>query len=91
LPIIKQQAKRMRQAEKRRLRNKARKSEVRTYIRNFNTALQRGDREECEAYLYHAVRALDKAVSAGVVHKNNAANKKSRLTQKFNQAFETGP
>ena len=91
MPNIKQQAKRMRQAEKRRLRNKSRKSEVRTYIRNFNTALQRGDREECEAYLHHAVRSLDKAVSDGVIHKNNAANKKSRMMHKFNQSFETRP
>ena len=90
MPNIKQQAKRMKQAEKRRLRNKSRKSEVRTYIRNFNTALQRGDREECETYLYHAVRALDKAASDGVFHKNNAANKKSRMMHKFNQAFESG-
>jgi small subunit ribosomal protein S20 len=80
----------MRQSEKRRLRNKSQKSEIRTYIRNFNNSLQRGDREECEAYLYHAVRALDKAASDGVIHKNNAANKKSRLTHKFNQAFESG-
>jgi len=90
LPNIKSQVKRMRQAEKRRLRNKSRKSEIKTYIRRFNSALQRGDREECEAYLYSAVRSLDKAAGDGVIHKNNAANKKSRLMRKFNQSFETG-
>ncbi|MDY6794234.1 MAG: 30S ribosomal protein S20 [Actinomycetota bacterium] len=83
----KQQEKRIRQAEKRRMRNKSRKSEIRTYIKGFHAALQRGDREESETFLREAVKALDKAASAGIIHKNNAANKKSRLTNEFNQAF----
>ena len=86
MPNIKQQEKRMRQAEKRRLRNKSRKSEIRTYIKRFEEAMQRGDREESEAYLNMAIRALDKAASDGIIHKNNAANRKSRLMQKYNQA-----
>ncbi len=84
MPNIKQQEKRMRQAEKRRLRNKSRKSEIKTYIKRFETALQRGDREESELYLHKAIRSLDKAAGDGVLHKNNAANRKSRLMQKFN-------
>ncbi len=84
LPNIKQQEKRMRQAEKRRMRNKSRKSEIKTYIRRFEAALQRGDREESELYLAKAIKALDKAASDGILHKNNAANRKSRLTRKFN-------
>jgi small subunit ribosomal protein S20 len=87
LPNIKQQAKRMRQAEVRRVRNKSRKTEIKTYIKQFEAALQRGDRDESENLLNKAVRELDKAASDGVIHKNNAANKKSRLTNKFNQAF----
>ncbi|NPV58989.1 MAG: 30S ribosomal protein S20 [Actinobacteria bacterium] len=84
MPNIKQQEKRMRQAEKRRMRNKSRKSEIKTYIRRFEAALQRGDREESELYLAKAIKALDKAASDGILHKNNAANRKSRLTRKFN-------
>lgn len=86
LPNIKQQEKRMRQAEKRRVRNKSRKSEIKTYIRRFDEALQRGDRDESEEYLKKAVRALDKAASDGIIHKNNAANRKSRLMAKYNKA-----
>jgi len=86
LPNIKQQEKRTRQAEKRRLRNKSRKSEIKTYVKRFEAALQRGDREESEQYLDKAIRALDKAASDGILHKNNAANRKSRLMKKFNLA-----
>jgi small subunit ribosomal protein S20 len=85
LPNIKQQEKRMRQAEKRRIRNKSRKSEIKTYIKEFDTALQRGDREESELYLNMAIKALDKAAGDGIIHKNNAANHKSRLMRRFNQ------
>ena len=87
MPNIKQQEKRMRQAEKRRIRNKSRKTEIKTYIKRFESALQRGDRDESELYLGKAVRALDKAASDGVIHKNNAANRKSRLMAKYNQAL----
>ncbi len=85
MPNIKQQEKRMRQAEKRRIRNKSRKSEIKTYIKQFDTALQRGDREESELYLDLAVKALDKAASDGIIHKNNAANHKSRLMHRYNK------
>jgi small subunit ribosomal protein S20 len=87
LPNIKQQAKRMRQAETRRLRNKSRKTEIKTYIKNFDAALQRGDREESETFLGKSIKALDKAASDGIIHRNNAANRKSRLMQKFNQSL----
>ncbi|MEW6554956.1 MAG: 30S ribosomal protein S20 [Actinomycetota bacterium] len=85
MPNTKQQEKRMRQAEKRRMRNKSRKSEIKTYIRHFDEALQRGNREESEVYLNKAVRALDKAASDGIIHKNNAANRKSRLMARYNK------
>lgn len=87
MPNIKQQEKRMRQAVKRRLRNRSRKSEIKTYIRKFEAALQRGDREESELYLRKAVKALDKAAGDGIIHKNNAANRKSSIMRKFNRAF----
>lgn len=87
MPNIKQQEKRMRQAAKRRMRNRSRKSEIKTYIRKFEAALQRGDREESELYLKKAVKALDKAAGDGIIHKNNAANRKSRIMRKYNRAF----
>ena len=87
MPNIKQQAKRMKQAEKSRVRNKSRKSEIKNYIKDFNAAMQRGDREESELHLKKAVQHLDRAASDGVLHKNNAANKKSRLMHKFNTGF----
>ncbi|MBC7254158.1 MAG: 30S ribosomal protein S20 [Actinobacteria bacterium] len=87
MPNIKQQEKRMRQAAKRRMRNRSRKSEIKTYIRKFEAALQRGDREESEIYLRKAVKALDKAAGDGIIHKNNAANRKSRIMRKYNRAF----
>lgn len=84
MPNIKQQAKRMKQSEKRRIRNKSRKSEIKTYIKSFEAALQQGDREESELYLKKAIQHLDRAAGDGILHKNNAANKKSRLMHKFN-------
>lgn len=87
LPNIKQQEKRMRQAERRRMRNRSRKSEIKTYIKKFDAALQRGDREESELYLRKAVKALDKAAGDGIIHRNKAANHKSRLMRRFNRAL----
>jgi small subunit ribosomal protein S20 len=78
---IKSQIKRNRQNEKRRLRNKAVRSRLRTEIKKFRAAIAEGDREAAEAAFQVAARALDKAVSKGVIHKNNAANKKSGMAQ----------
>ncbi|MDD3718614.1 MAG: 30S ribosomal protein S20 [Actinomycetota bacterium] len=86
MPNIKQQEKRMRQAEKRRVRNKSRKTEIKTYMKRFEAALQRGDRDESTEYLNKAIRALDKAASDGIIHKNNAANRKSRLMARYNKS-----
>lgn len=87
MPNIKQQIKRMRQAEKRRLRNKSRKSEIKTYIKKFKIALAEGNREQCEYYLKKAQKALDKAASDGIIHKNNAANKKSKLMRRYHRVY----
>lgn len=81
---IKSQIKRIKVAERQRIRNKSTRSALKTYITKFNTAVSAGDRPAAEASLQAAVRNLDKAVSKGIIHKNNAANKKSRLTKKFN-------
>jgi len=85
LPNIRSAAKRARQTEKRELRNKRTKSLVKSSIRNFEEALQLGDEEEAKNRLYQAVRQIDKAAAKGILHKNNAARKKSSLSRRFNQ------
>lgn len=68
--------------EKARLRNKAVKSSLKTAIRKAREAAAAGDAEKATEYQRAAARQLDKAVSKGVIHKNQAANKKSALAQK---------
>jgi small subunit ribosomal protein S20 len=76
---IKSQIKRNRQNEKARLRNKSVKSSLKTAIRKFNEAVATGDAESADALLRAASRKLDKAASKGVIHKNQAANRKSAI------------
>lgn len=76
---IKSQIKRNKTNEKARLRNKSVKSELKTAIRRTREAVAAGDVEKATAAARVASRKLDKAVSKGVLHKNNAANKKSAL------------
>ena len=78
---IKSQKKRILTAEKARLRNKAVKSELRTAVRAVREATAAGDAEKAQAALKHASRKLDKAVSKGVIHKNQAANRKSAIAK----------
>ena len=75
---IKSQIKRNKQNEKRRLRNKAVKSSLRTAVRRFREAAAAGDAKATE-YAQTATRQLDKAASKGVIHKNQAANRKSAI------------
>jgi small subunit ribosomal protein S20 len=78
---IKSQLKRIKTNEKRRLRNKSVKSELRTAVRAFREAAASGDQERTAATLKAATRKLDKAASKGVIHKNQAANRKSGLAR----------
>lgn len=78
---IKSQKKRIKTNEKARLRNKAIKSELRTYTRKFQDAVAVGDAEKAAEAAKVANRALDKAVSKGVIHKNQAANRKSSISK----------
>ncbi len=80
---IKSQIKRNRQNEKRRLRNKAVKSSLKTAIRKYNAAVQAGDAATAETLLRDASRKLDKAVGKGVIHKNQAANRKSAIARRY--------
>ena len=81
---IKSQIKRNKQNEKRRLRNKSVKSALKTAIRKFHEATATGDAEAAGALLRDASRKLDKAASKGVIHKNQAANRKSAIARKMN-------
>jgi small subunit ribosomal protein S20 len=76
---IKSQIKRIKTNEKARQRNKAVKSSLKTSIRKTREATAAGDVEKATVALREASRKLDKAVSKGVIHKNQAANKKSAL------------
>lgn len=82
---IKSQVKRNRTNEIARLRNQSVKSAVRTAIRAFREAAESGDKEKAGDLLVSTNRKLDKAASKGVIHKNQAANKKSALAQVLNK------
>ncbi len=85
LPNIKSAAKRARQNIIREKRNRRIKSMLKTSIRRFEESLNSGDLEEARIKLNSAVRQIDKAAAKGVVHKNNAARKKSRLNRMLNK------
>jgi small subunit ribosomal protein S20 len=79
---IKSQIKRNKQNEAARVRNKAVKSELKTAVRRFREAADGGDAAAATTALKSASRLLDKAASKGVIHKNQAANRKSAMAQK---------
>ncbi len=79
---IKSQIKRNKQNEKRHERNKAVKSNLKTAVRKFREALETGDRDTAVSLGREASRKLDKAASKGVIHKNQAANRKSAIAKK---------
>ena len=85
LPNIKSAKKRVLIAEVRNARNKAAKSELKTAIKKFEAAAAEGNRTEAEGAYKVAVKKVDMAASKGLIHKNNAAHKKSALTLKLNQ------
>jgi small subunit ribosomal protein S20 len=77
-----QARKRSRQAEVQRTRNASQRSMYRTYLKNVSNAIEANDKETALETLASAVRVLDRMVSKGIVHKNNAARRKSRLSAK---------
>ena len=82
---IKSQIKRNKTNEKARERNKAVKSELKTHVRRTREAVAAGDKAAAEKALGTATKKLDKAVSKGVIHKNQAANRKSGLASALNK------
>ena len=80
---IKSQIKRIKTNEKAHQRNKAVKSELRTQVRKFREAVESGNVEEATVAMRTASRKLDKAVAKGVIHKNQAANRKSAISKRL--------
>jgi small subunit ribosomal protein S20 len=81
---IKSQLKRIKTNEKARLRNKSVKSSLKTAIRKFREAAEAGDKAKALELLQDASRKLDKAATKGVIHTNQAANKKSAMAKRAN-------
>ncbi|MHB8449694.1 MAG: 30S ribosomal protein S20 [Mycobacteriales bacterium] len=79
---IKSQIKRIKTNEKRQVRNKSVKSGLKTAIRHFREAADAGDVDAATTMMRSATRALDKAASKGVIHPNQAANRKSAIAKR---------
>jgi small subunit ribosomal protein S20 len=84
MPNIKSAEKRMLIAKVRAARNKAAKSALKTNIKKFDAAVESGNRDEAASAYKVAVKAVDKAAVKGLIHKNNAARKKSAMSVKLN-------
>ncbi len=80
---IKSQIKRNRQTLVRAERNKAARSKLKTRLRTFSAAVSEADKDAAQTAFAEAVRELDKAASKGLIHRNNAANKKSRMAKRL--------
>ncbi len=80
---IKSAIKRNKQNEKKRVANRVYRGSARTFITSARKAIDTGTAEEAQVAVLQAVSALDKAAEKGVIHKNNAARRKSRLMKKL--------
>ena len=85
---IKSSAKRVLVSRVQAARNKADKSQLKTTIKKFNAATAEGNQENAEAAYKATVKSVDRAVSKGLIHKNNAARKKSKMAAKMNALGE---
>jgi small subunit ribosomal protein S20 len=85
VPNIKSAIKRVKVSEKRRLRNASQKSALRTAVKAFESAVAANNVESAKVALIAASKKLDKAVTKGLIHKNAANRKKSRLAKKLNE------
>ena len=85
MPNIKSAKKRVLVAEARNARNKAERSAMKTALKKFEAAAADGNRTEAEGAYKVAVKAVDKAAAHGLIHRNNAARKKSGLTLRLNK------
>ncbi|HEX2973363.1 MAG TPA: 30S ribosomal protein S20 [Tepidisphaeraceae bacterium] len=81
--------KRVRQNERCRARNRARKAAIREQVKSFTTALSSGDFTKAETELRLVAKRLDRVASKGTIHKNTAARRRSRLARRLNAAKAT--
>ena len=88
MPNIKSSAKRDALQKAANAKNRAAKSALRTQLKHFDTAVQSGDGEQAALTYTAAVKSVDKAASKGLIHKNNAARKKSAMAKKLNAMAE---
>jgi len=86
MPGIDSARKRLRQSEKRRLRNKAAKSEIKSSVRKLTQKIAEGNKEEARKLLVQAISKIDKAAGKGIIHRNAARRKISGLTIKAQKA-----
>ncbi|QGQ95695.1 30S ribosomal protein S20 [Paenibacillus psychroresistens] len=86
MPNIKSAIKRVNVNEKRRLRNASQKSALRTAVKAFDTAVEGSNVDSAKTALITATKKIDKAATKGLIHKNTANRKKSRLAKKLNLA-----
>lgn len=84
MPNIKSAAKRDQLAKARNAKNKAEKTALKTTLKKFDAAVVEGNRDAAVSTYKVAVKTVDRAVSKGLIHKNNAAHKKSSMTLKLN-------
>ena len=84
MPNIKSAEKRVQIGKIRNARNKADKTYLKTVLKKFDAAVEGGNRDEAQSAYKVAVKAVDKAAAKGLIHKNNAANKKSAIDAKMN-------
>lgn len=91
MPNIKSAKKRVAVTEKKNTQNKMIKSAVKTAIRKFNAAVEAGDFATAEKLLPETASVIDSAAAKGILHKNNAANKKSALAKRLNAAKAAQP
>jgi small subunit ribosomal protein S20 len=87
MPNTKQAEKRMRRDAKRRLRNRYHLSRMKTYIRNLKKLIAQGKLEEAKEYLPKVISVIQHTASKGVIHKNEASRRCSRVQKLLNQAF----
>jgi small subunit ribosomal protein S20 len=90
LANIKSSIKRARQNEKRHARNRIYRSSARTYIKRARNLIEGGDLAQAEQEVAQAISALDKAAEKGIIHKNNAARRKSRLVKLLHKSQAAG-
>lgn len=89
MPNLPDAKKRVKQNERNRIRNRARKSQLKTETRKLTDAVAAGNLDEAKSALVRVTKKIDQVAAKGTLHKNTAARKKSRLARLVNQAAKS--